>query len=71
MSGDIQVPVPVNEPVRDYAPGTPERAALKGKLAELSSQQIELPLLIGGEEVWTGKTYKATVPHDRKRVLAT
>jgi 1-pyrroline-5-carboxylate dehydrogenase len=71
MSGDIQVPVPVNEPVRDYAPGTPERAALKGKLAEMSSQQIELPLLIGGEEVWTGKTYKATVPHDRKRVLAT
>ena len=63
MSGDIQVPIPINEPVRSYAPGTPERRALKAKLAEMQGQEIEFPLIIGGEEVRTGRTYKAVMPH--------
>jgi len=71
MSGDIQVPIPVNEPVLSYAPGTPERKALKQKLADMSSQEIEIPLIIGGEEVRTGKTRQAIVPHRHGHVLAT
>ena len=71
MSGNFQVPMPDNEPVCDYAPGTPERDRLKAKLAELSSTEIEIPLIIGGEEVRTGKTRKAVMPHDHGHVLAT
>lgn len=71
MSGDIQVPIPINEPVRSYAPGTRERESLKHKLEELSSGEIEIPLLIGGEEVRTGHTGKAVMPHRHGHVLAT
>jgi len=71
MSGNFQVPMPENEPVCDYAPGTPERDRLKAKLTELSSTEIEIPLIIGGEEVRTGKTRKAVMPHDHGHVLAT
>ncbi len=70
MSGDIQVPIPINEPVRSYAPGTPERRALKAKLAEMQGQEIEFPLIIGGEEVRTGRTYKAVMPHRHGHALA-
>ncbi|UCF40060.1 MAG: L-glutamate gamma-semialdehyde dehydrogenase [Gemmatimonadota bacterium] len=71
MSGDIQVPIPINEPVHSYAPGTPERAALKEKLAEMQREEIEFPLIIGGKEVRTGKTYKAVMPHRHGHTLAT
>ncbi len=71
MNGQIIVPTPSNEPVLSYAPGTPERAALKARLAELSGQQIEIPLVIGGEEVRTGDTVEAVAPHDHGHVLAT
>ncbi len=60
----FQVPQPYNESVQSYAPGTPERKALKNKLAELSSQQMEIPLIIGGEEIKTGKTAELRVPHN-------
>ena len=72
MSNAIyQVPVPHNEPVFDYAPGTSERAQLKNVLREMSSQQIEIPLVIGGEEVRTGNVGQAVMPHDHGHVLAT
>jgi 1-pyrroline-5-carboxylate dehydrogenase len=71
MSGTIRVPPPVNEPVFSYAPGTPERAALKARLAELSAESIEIPLIIGGEEIRTGRTSTAVMPHDHRHVLAT
>jgi 1-pyrroline-5-carboxylate dehydrogenase len=71
MSGDIQVPIPINEPIRSYAPGTRERAALKARLAELTDGEIEIPLLIGGEEVRTGRTGQAVVPHRHGHTLAT
>jgi 1-pyrroline-5-carboxylate dehydrogenase len=72
MSNAIfQVPVPVNEPVFDYNPGTAERAQLKDALRELSAQQIEIPLIIGGQEVRTGNTGQAVMPHDHGHVLAT
>jgi 1-pyrroline-5-carboxylate dehydrogenase len=71
MSGNIEVPIPVNEPVRMYPPGTPERTALKAKLKELSSQELDVPLVIGGEEVRTGKTAKNIMPHNHQHALAT
>jgi 1-pyrroline-5-carboxylate dehydrogenase len=66
-----RVPEPFNEPVRSYAPGTPEREELRVRLAELESKQLELPLVIGGEEVRTGETFEAVEPHNRSHVLAT
>jgi 1-pyrroline-5-carboxylate dehydrogenase len=64
------VPEPVNEPVLSYAPGTPERAELKARLAELSSTEVEIPLLIGGREVRTGNFSVGTMPHDHDHVVA-
>ncbi len=69
--GIFRVPEPHNEPVRAFAPGSPERAELRGRLEELQSQQLELPLVIGGEEVRTGRTFEAVMPHRRSHVLAT
>ena len=69
--GIFRVPEPYNEPVRSYAPGTPEREELRVRLAELESKQLEIPLVIGGEEVRTGETFEAVEPHNRSHVLAT
>jgi 1-pyrroline-5-carboxylate dehydrogenase len=69
-TGIFTLPSPYNEPVRDYAPGSPERASLKQRLAELDGQQIEIPMIIGGKEVRTGQTAKAVKPHATSHVLA-
>lgn len=66
----ISVPKPVNEPVLSYAPGTSEREEILVTLKKLSSQEIEIPLIIGGEEVRTGKTMQAVMPHNHEHVLA-
>jgi 1-pyrroline-5-carboxylate dehydrogenase len=71
MNGRSQVPFPVNEPVRSYAPGTPERQALKARLAELAGERIEIPLIIGGREIRTGETAQAVMPHCHQHVLGT
>lgn len=71
MSGRFAVPAPTNEPIRSYAPGTPERASIKETLAIVSSRKIEIPIVIGGEEIFTGETREETVPHDHGHVLAT
>ena len=63
--------VPINEPVRSYAPGSPEKKSLKKRLDEMLAEEIEIPLLIGGKEVRTGNTAKAVCPHDHGHVLAT
>ena len=55
----FRVPEPYNEPVRCYAPGSPEREELQRRLRELESQQLDIPLVIGGEEVRTGDTFEA------------
>lgn len=60
----IKIPFPQNEPVLTYAPGTSERAKLREALAQLKSQQIEVPLIIGGKEVRTGNLAKIACPHD-------
>jgi 1-pyrroline-5-carboxylate dehydrogenase len=64
-------PPPRNEPVKEYAPGSPERAEITAKLEEMRSQQLELPLVIGGEDVRTGDTVEAVMPHAKEHVLAT
>ncbi|MFA6954676.1 MAG: L-glutamate gamma-semialdehyde dehydrogenase [Thermoanaerobaculia bacterium] len=70
-NGIIRIPTPVNEPVRAYAPGSAEKASLKKKLNEMLSQEIEIPLIIGGKEIRTGNIAKAVCPFDHKHVLAT
>jgi 1-pyrroline-5-carboxylate dehydrogenase len=65
------IPPPArNEPNREYAPGSPERASLQAKLAEMSAERIEVPLVIGGQDVTTGKTKPAVMPHNHAHVLA-
>jgi 1-pyrroline-5-carboxylate dehydrogenase len=69
--GTYRVPLPVNEPTRTYQPGSPEKLSLKKKLASMASEQVEIPLLIGGKEVRTGDTAQVVVPHRHGHVLAT
>ena len=68
--GIFRVPEPHNEPVLGYEPGSPERDALRRRLDELSSERLEIPLVIGGEDVSTGDTFEAVMPHRRSHVLA-
>src|SRR5262245_42215017 len=68
--GIFRVPEPFNEPVRSYAPGTPEREELRVRLTEMEAEQLDIPLIIGGEEVRTGDTFDAVEPHKRGHVLA-
>jgi 1-pyrroline-5-carboxylate dehydrogenase len=68
-NSSLRLPVPVNEPVRAYAPGSPEKLSLKRVLSEMSGRQIELPLVIGGERVRTGDTGKIVQPHNHGHVL--
>jgi 1-pyrroline-5-carboxylate dehydrogenase len=70
MNSIPQVPAPVNEPVLTYAPGSPERAALKAELDRMAGTEIEIPLVIGGREVRTGDTEAQVMPHDHGHVLA-
>ncbi|MCH8936805.1 MAG: L-glutamate gamma-semialdehyde dehydrogenase [Gemmatimonadetes bacterium] len=63
MSGDIQVPIPVNEPVLRYTAGSPEKRELKAKLGAMASEDIEIPIIIGGEEIRTGDLVDAVMPH--------
>jgi len=68
--GNFNVPVPINEPVRGYAPGSPERASIETRLASMAAEQIEIPVVIGGKEHFTGNTIDAVMPHDHQHVLA-
>jgi 1-pyrroline-5-carboxylate dehydrogenase len=66
----FRAPPPVNEPIHDYAPGSPERARLQLRLERMRNERIEVPLVIGGQDVTTGKTHEAVMPHDKAHVLA-
>jgi 1-pyrroline-5-carboxylate dehydrogenase len=70
MASSPAIPVPVNEPVLSYAPGSPERATLKQTLKDLSVGVVEIPLVIGGQEVRTAATVDVVMPHDHGHVLA-
>ena len=68
--GIFKPPTPVNEPVKSYAPGTPERAELKTRLREMEGERIRIPLVIGGKDVYTDETFEAVLPHRKSHVLA-
>jgi len=67
---DSPVPPPVNEPNLPYFPGSPERAALKARLASMAAERVDIPLIIGGCEIRTGQVEHAVMPHDHRHVLA-
>jgi len=69
FNGHRRVPPPVNEPIRSYAPGSPERESLKTRLKDMASQKIDMPLVIGGREIRTGDTVRSVMPHDHQHVL--
>lgn len=66
----VTVPKAVNEPIKSYALGTPEKSELIDKLTELKSTEIEIPLIIGGKEVRTGRITECVMPHNHQHVLA-
>jgi 1-pyrroline-5-carboxylate dehydrogenase len=70
FSGTRRVPPPVNEPVKSYAPGSPEKAALKTRLAEMAKERVDIPIIVGGKEIRTGDLSQSVMPHDHAHVLA-
>jgi 1-pyrroline-5-carboxylate dehydrogenase len=70
FAGVRRVPTPINDPNRTYAPGSPERAELKARLASMAAEKIEIPVVIGGREIRTGNIDKSVMPHDHRHVLA-
>ena len=69
QTGTFNYPLPINEPVLSYAPGSPEKKKLKLALAELKSNTLDIPMYIGGKEVRTGTTRAIRPPHEHKHVL--
>ncbi len=67
--GDFYYPIPANEPVLNYAPGSPEKLRLKEVLKELKSEKLDVPMYINGEEVRTGTTVQMRPPHEHGHVL--
>lgn len=67
--GTFNYPLPANEPVLSYAPGSPEKIALKKTLAELKKKPIEIPMYIGNKKVKSGKKVAIHPPHEKKHIL--
>src|SRR5258706_11303925 len=70
FAGVRRVPQPVNEPNKSYAPGSPEKAALKARLKSMAAEKIDIPLIIGGKEIRTGRLERSVMPHDHGHGLA-
>jgi 1-pyrroline-5-carboxylate dehydrogenase len=70
VNGVRRVPRAVNEPIKSYAPKSPERAELKGRLDAMSKELVDIPIIIGGKEIRTGKTAKTVMPFNHRHVLA-
>ena len=70
FTGIRRVPTPVNEPVKTYAPGSPEKKSLKDRLKRMAKERVEIPLIIGGQEIRSGETGQSVMPHDHRHVLA-
>ncbi len=68
-TGFFKVPTPVNEPVKSYAPGSPEREELQRTYKELKSKQIDVPMYIGGDKVFTDNKKPMLQPHDHQHIL--
>ena len=70
VEGDLRPPFPINEPVLSYVAGSPERAELKTRLDTMASEVIDIPVIVGGEDILTGDTAEVVMPHDHGHVLA-
>ena len=70
IHGNVRVPQPINDPVRSYAPGSPERAEVKEALKRLTAEKLDIPVVIGGKEIRTGKIAQAFSPHRHQHVTA-
>ena len=68
--GFFKVPIPINEPVKSYRPGSSEKKELKEALKELRSQVLDIPMFIGGEEVRTNDQRPISPPHDHQHIIA-
>ncbi|HMQ23218.1 MAG TPA: aldehyde dehydrogenase family protein, partial [Planctomycetota bacterium] len=68
-NASFAVPVPKNEPVRAYAPGSPERESLKKELDAQAAERVDMPMIIGGREVRSGVLGEARMPHDHAQLL--
>jgi 1-pyrroline-5-carboxylate dehydrogenase len=69
MNGVVNVPRPLNEPVYSFAPGSPEKEALKAQLKKMLGETMEIPLIIGGKEMKTGNLADIRCPHDHHHLL--
>ena len=69
-SGTPSIPPPVNEPNLTYLPGSRERAELKTRLAAMAGERIDIPLIIGGRDIRTGRLETTVMPHNHRHVLA-
>ena len=68
--GFFQPPLHDNEPVKSYAPGTPERGELQARLRQMQGERISIPMIIGGKDVHADETFEAVMPHRKSHVLA-
>ncbi|MDI6048685.1 L-glutamate gamma-semialdehyde dehydrogenase [Flavobacterium sp. XS2P24] len=71
LKGFFHVPKAVNEPVKGYAPNSPEKAAVQAAYTKMWSSKIDVPLYIGNKEIRTGNTKNMTAPHDHKHIVGT
>ncbi|MFE3866883.1 L-glutamate gamma-semialdehyde dehydrogenase [Flavobacterium sp. LS2P90] len=71
LKGFFHVPKAVNEPVKGYAPNSPEKAAVQAAYTKMWNSKIDVPLYIGSEEIRTGNTKNMTAPHDHKHAVGT
>ena len=69
-NGIFEIPTPQNEPILSYMPGSSEKSEIKQMISLLKKQQMHIPLIIGGKEVFTGDTDTCIIPHEKEHVLA-
>ncbi|MGB5575364.1 MAG: L-glutamate gamma-semialdehyde dehydrogenase [Thermoanaerobaculia bacterium] len=70
-NGIVRVPEPINEPIQTFGSGSAEKASLKKRLDQMLAEQVEVPVIVGGQEIRTGNTVETVCPHDHGHVLAT
>ena len=71
LKGFFNIPKAVNEPVKAYAPNSPEKAAVQATYTKMWNETIDVPLYIGSEEIRTGNTKNMTAPHDHQHIVGT
>ncbi len=70
FAGSRRIPAPINEPVRNYAPNSPERTELQARLTSMSAERAEIPVVIGGKRIFTGNKGTQVMPHMHRHVVA-